>query len=477
MIILSIWSRFLFKYFFPVFLIYVLVSSVNPGFMGTDEYWTGITRYIPAQSSQLSTLVGTDDVKSPTQLWPLFMAAQGALKLGIENPFAQYQFVVVVLGLLSFFLVFGSFFAWRDSLSDLEMRILILLLGFYFAAPFALSRPMFESLAAPWLSWAGIFALKYDRQPKLRFLLFGIVAVTVSFLLRPQIGFCALIFLILPVLHRRFGDLVWAGLLGGLLFAVSGLPDLFLRGSWHFSLQALTNYNFEHGHEYGNQPWTFYPLMLLLMFWAPFVFHKVDKTWLVHYLKKYRALLIMSFLFVFLHSLFAQKFERFLIPLLPFILVLLTPWIASLWTHGHYKRLASAFAINLALWGAATFQPAQNNIIQMALFLDKNPQIKSIYRVNQSPEWIPTAFMKAGLFQFLEISEENLSTLSLSNCQDRVVLAANLEFLAASKPWTEEARFTVNWMEALAYRFNPKNNVRRTELTLWRSNACKENGS
>lgn len=185
MIILSIWSRFLFKYVLPVFLIYVLVTLINPGFMGTDEYWTGITRYIPAQSSQLSTLVGTDDVKSPTQLWPLFVTAQGALKLGIENPFAQYQFVVVVLGLLSFLLVFGSFYAWRESLSDLEMRILILLLGFYFAAPFALSRPMFESLAAPWLSWAGIFALKYDRQPKLNFLLFGIVAVTLSFLLRP----------------------------------------------------------------------------------------------------------------------------------------------------------------------------------------------------------------------------------------------------------------------------------------------------
>jgi hypothetical protein len=465
---------FLAKYVFGVFLLYVLVVAVNPGFMGTDEYWTGITRYIPAQSSQLTTLVSADDVKSPTQIWPMFIAAQGALRIGIENPFEQYHFVVIVLGLLNFLFVAGSFFALTKSLSDLESRILILLLGFYFAAPFALSRPMFESMAAPWLSWAGFFALRYDRRPTLTSLFLGAAAATVSFLLRPQVGFCSLIFLILPVIHKRWIDLLWVGLFGGFLFFISGLPDFVLRGDWHFSLRALAGYNFEHGHEYGDQPWTFYPLLLLALFWAPLIFHRVSSIWLFDYLKKYRSLLTMGLLFIFLHSLFAQKFERFLIPLLPLILVLLTPWIASLWENGHYKRLGSAILLNMALWGAASFQPAQDNIIKMALYLDKNPQIKSVYRIDQIPEWIPTAFIQNPQFQFLDISKQALEKLKL-NCQERIVLPTDLNILAMNKSWTIEAHFTVNWMESIAYRFNPNNNRRRTELTLWQSKECQQN--
>ena len=58
-------------------LLYLSVIAVNDGFMAHDEYWVGITRYIPAQSSTLNTLVAADDVKSPLQLLPMHAASAG----------------------------------------------------------------------------------------------------------------------------------------------------------------------------------------------------------------------------------------------------------------------------------------------------------------------------------------------------------------------------------------------------------------
>ena len=75
--------------------VYVLVVILNTGFIATDEYWDGITRYLPAQKATVSTLIKLDDVKSPLQILPMHMAAQLAYKMGIEAPFAQYHFVSV----------------------------------------------------------------------------------------------------------------------------------------------------------------------------------------------------------------------------------------------------------------------------------------------------------------------------------------------------------------------------------------------
>ena len=98
------------KIFLLGLLLYFSVLIVNDGFMALDEYWVGITRYIPAQSSSLMTLVAADDVKSPLQLLPMHAVAQAALSLGVTDPYWQYRCVLFVLGALSTLLCFFSFF-------------------------------------------------------------------------------------------------------------------------------------------------------------------------------------------------------------------------------------------------------------------------------------------------------------------------------------------------------------------------------
>lgn len=285
------------------FFIYVMVIILNDGFMALDEYFVGITRYIPAQTSSIEQLVGEDDVKSPLQIAPMYLVAQAAYSLGVESPYWQYRSVVSVLALLNFFLLAFAFhlFARTLVLKDSSRNFLILMFTFYFAGAFTFTRPMFESMGAPWLALATVFALRYDLQSRLKDLLWGVTCVSVAFVLRQQLGLCALVFLILPLLKKRGLDIVYAGALGLVLLLLSGVPDIWFRGEFHYSLKSILLYNIEHGKEYGNQSVLYYPALLFVISLCPFFFARYPKGFVREQIVKYRSVWIVLGLFVFLH--------------------------------------------------------------------------------------------------------------------------------------------------------------------------------
>lgn len=456
-----------------VILVYAMTIWLNHGFMGTDEYWTGITRYIPAQSADLEHLVGSDDVKSPLQLMPMHFVAQSALALGITSPFGQYKFVQVILGLCQFGLLLMGWSLWRRRLNSRQSEILLFLMGFYFAAPFAFTRPMFESMAAPWIFLAAYFADKYKEDSRISDALWGVACCSLAFALRPQSGICALVFPWLALEKKKAQDFLWMAAVGGLFLFLTGLPDYFLRGGWHFSVKNLILYNAQHGSEYGQQPWTYYPLMLLLLSFFPLLIQKglsLKSLW-----SQQKTTWIMLGLFIFAHSLFAQKFERFLIPIISLLFILMLPWLEKLIQNRSWKRLSVLVTLNGALWLAASFSPAQNNIIQMSLFLNQHPEIHRVFRYQETPEWIPESFIQKKQFEFVDLKEDTLRNLELA-CQDRAVISQGVLDLQPdllSKKWIVETRFSVNWIEWISYKLNPKNNVRRTELVLFAPTGCE----
>lgn len=456
-----------------VFLLYLSVLAVNDGFMALDEYWVGITRYIPAQSSSLMNLVAADDVKSPLQLLPMHIVAQAALSMGVVSPYWQYRSVIFVLGLISLVLLVFSFlkFSKINKFERIETNFLLLMLAFYFAAPFALTRPMFESVAASWLTLAAVFALKYDLDAKLSDLLWGVFFVSVSFVLRQQLGFCALVFMILPLLKKNMKHLLYAGSLGFLFFIISGVPDYFIRGKFHYSLLNLTFYNFEHGSDYGDRTLFFYPILIFITTFIPFFIKKYPENFLSHKAKQYRSLLMIVGLFIFLHSLFPQKWERFVISILPLLIFLIFPFLYYLQQNfSHNKvRLISLYAINGCLFVVASFFPAQKNLIEMSLYLNQHPEIKKIYRIAETPEWITEVFILNKQFQFIESDLQQLGTVNWSDCGNAVVIgqAQADKFKDLTKQLKLNDQFNVNLIERIAFKANPKNNLRRVQLSLY----------
>lgn len=458
--------------FVTMVFVYSVVLLFNDGFIALDEYFVGITRYIPAQSSSLVQLVQPDDVKSPLQLIPMHVVAQAALALGVQSPYWQYRVVIAALGFLSLFLLlFGiKKYSVVESLNKRQSAFVYLLFTFYFAAPFALTRPMFESVASPWLLIAAVYALSYDKTGQLRDLLWGVFFGSVAFCLRQQLGFCALVFVILPVLKKQFRHLGFAAVLGLLFFVLSGLPDLYLRGQFHYSLLNLTIYNYKHGSDYGNQSIFFYPVLIFVMCFVPFLIKRYPTEVWSGYWKKNRSLWLVVFLFVFLHSLFPQKWERFVISVIPILLLMVFPFLFYLQSQfaKNRLRLAALYAINFILFFIASFFPAQKNLIEMSRYLGQHPEIKFVHRVSGTPEWITEAFILNKQFSFVESSAEILNQVDWSDCSQALVLgqAQYNQYESWLSRLHLKAVFNVNLIEQWAFSLNPDKNLRRVQLKL-----------
>lgn len=155
------------------FLVYIATAVLNGGFMGTDEYWTGITRYIPAQEKNLQNMMLADDVKSPTQLMPLMGLSHLALQAGFLAPYEQYRFVQIFVGIFSTLLL-G--FCLLYFVPQEKHLIVFLSFTFYFAGAFAFTRPMFESMSAPWILLSALSLNSYFKQRHLRWVLYSVLA-------------------------------------------------------------------------------------------------------------------------------------------------------------------------------------------------------------------------------------------------------------------------------------------------------------
>lgn len=452
--------------------VYFLVVIFNTGFIATDEYWDGITRYLPAQNASLGTLIKPDDVKSPLQILPMHFAAQVAYKLGVESPFNQYHFVIFFWGLVGFALsALAALLLFRHQ-SELLAKIAILLLAFHFAAPGLLTRPMFEALAAPWIALACAFAFRYDQKTRWQDLLWGVFCASMAFTLRQQTGFCALVFVILPLLHKKPGQVLAAGLSGLGFFILSGIPDIFLRGSFHHSLRALAEYNFKYGSHYGNRPWYFFFPLIFVCMLVPWLIARYPEGFLKTYFRRYRSLYMILALFLLLHSLFANKFERFLISMIPVMLFLMVPLLAYFIENApRFKpRLVSLLAVNFLLWVPASFFPAQKNITDLVRFMDRHPEYVTVVNLDQSLEWLPDAFMRKPHYNLVPMDSAKFQESELASCETLIVVNAkayekNKDFLNAH--YTLLERLNVNVIEAVAYRLNPENNVRRSPLWVY----------
>lgn len=483
-------SRQRLVFLFLISLIPFLLSAFfNRGFLATDEYWTGIVRYIPAQNSSLNHLVFEDDVKSPVQILPMHLAAQAALKLGFEHPYHQYIFVVALLGILNSILLLSAAYAYytrrKSILSNSNLPIIgTLTLAFYFASPVAFTRPMFEAMSAPWLLWAAVFANRYwlsdksDAYLKNSFsdLALGTLAGAMAFMLRPQTGICCLVFVLLPILKKNLKDFLKISALGGALLILSGLPDLWLRGSWNHSLRQLIVYNFQHGSDYGHQPWWHYFPLLIVLTYMPFWIFKFssqksdspNKSWKSFFNSHLSSILLIT-LFVGEHMLFAQKFERFLIPIIPVLIIPFAELLTYLLVHFHEYRLRviSLLAINSLLWLATIFSIPQGNLIHIAEYLDHHPEIHLLVRYKNSLEWFPDVFIKAPQIQFLDKNtEEDVASVA---CPKWVVSLKSDEeqFLAKNQNLKVMQDFESGFMDAWAYKLNPKKNARRAPITLY----------
>jgi hypothetical protein len=103
-------------------------------------------------------------------------------------------------------------------------------------------------------------------------------------------------------------------------FAVQGVVDLFIWGRPFAEFRAYITYNITNAHNYPTGPWYNYFLVLAGILVPPvslFLMFGFFRSW-----KKYTMLFLPAFLFFAFHSIFPNKQERFILPMIPFVIIL-----------------------------------------------------------------------------------------------------------------------------------------------------------
>jgi len=104
------------------------------------------------------------------------------------------------------------------------------------------------------------------------------------------------------------------------VFAVQGVVDIFVWGKPFSEFTSYIKYNVDNAHNYPVGPWYNYFLVLAGILVPPvslFLMFGFFRSW-----KKYTILFLPAFLFFTFHSVFPNKQERFILPMIPFVIIL-----------------------------------------------------------------------------------------------------------------------------------------------------------
>jgi len=461
--------------------LYAVTAITNLGIVAIDDYASLMRYFLPAQDHSISGIAHATGFRSPVPVVAHFALARLALALGFVHPLSQLRFNLLVLGLLAFGLMAWAghrlFAGYEDADRRRHRTTFALLLGFYFLAPVVFTRPMIESLAAPWVLVAAAATAQYLREGERRWLVAGVVAVTIAATMRPQAGVVVLALPVVIAMRRRWADLAVFGAAALAGFMATGLIDLALVGGFHQSLRAYVRYNVSTSSTFGVAPWYRFILLFLGLSLPPvFLARYQGLDWRARY-QPLLPVVLMFGLFVAAHSAVPHKEERFAIPALPLFLVLLTPLaVHLLTTPGQRWRVALFALLNGVGLVVVVNSPPQQNVLRLAAWLDQRPGLGTVV-IAQPNILLPRAFVRHAVLWRTGPEAADSVLGRPMDCATVIVSLAESGFarrLAESPAHRQIARFTPGVLEAAVVWLNPRHNARRGPIVVFAVEGCSD---
>lgn len=301
-------------------------------------------------------------------------------------------------------------------------RLAGLLLAVTWIMPWLSVRNLTEMACLPLLILGFWQILKTDKpsQPFLTFLLAGFL-FGLSFDIRPQTALFILGAGVVILIRRKWKEL--AGLaLGSLLGVVLilGVIDYFLWGVPFAELFGYINVCYTEKDNYISLPWFDYFLVVMGLMIPPislFLFYGFLRTW-----KKYLMLFLPAFLFFLFHSIFPNKQERFILPFLPFFIMLGSigyyHYITGTRFFTYHRKLLKGswiffWIINLILLSVITVTYSKRSRVETMTYLSKYPDIRQILvaDADDSPDMCPLFYLGQWPHCWQELTNGNTAAL------------------------------------------------------------------
>ncbi|MCX6273277.1 MAG: glycosyltransferase family 39 protein, partial [Bacteroidetes bacterium] len=195
-----------------------------------------------------------------------------------------------------------------------------LLLAAVWFLPFFSVRNLVEIFCIPFLMAGLYLVIKQKKLPGLKnYILAGFI-IGIGFSVRFQtIVFAAGLFLAVLLYNRKAFLMLCLGYLASILLIQGGI-DMFIWGRPFAEFREYVSYNFVNASNYIVNSWYIYLLLITGILIPPislFLFFGFFRSW-----KKYPEMFLPALLFLLFHSIFPNKQERFIFPVIPFIIIL-----------------------------------------------------------------------------------------------------------------------------------------------------------
>jgi hypothetical protein len=271
--------------------------------------------------------------------------------IGITDP--QFKmFLVRLIHALFSLLIVTLGYRLTERLSDRNTaRFAGLLLAAYWFMPFFSVRNLVEIVCIPFLL-GGLWMIVNSENRKNQFsliLLAGFIA-GMAFSVRYQTSvFLAGIALALLLTKKIKPAIAFCLGVVTSVIIIQGIPDFFMWGYPFAEFIAYSSYNVAHKNEYITGDWYNYLAVLAGMLIPPFsllLFWGFLRTW-----KKHLLIFLPTFLFIVFHSLYPNKQERFIFPIIPFFVILgIIGWIEFYHKSAFWQKHKMIYKIIIILF-------------------------------------------------------------------------------------------------------------------------------
>jgi hypothetical protein len=408
-----------------------------------------------------------------------FVLFKVLIAFGLNDPQGQMIIVRLIHALYSLLVVvLGYRIAQRVSTEEIARKAGFML-ALFWALPFLGVRNLIEVICIPPLMAGFYYVLKSEEGRRNAFLAGACFAL--AFVFRYQTltasGFVGVVLLF----QRRFKDvlLVAAGFAVAAL-VVQGSADTFAWGYPFASFIEYVRYNATHGEDYTTGPWYNYILLILGALIPPVSFFFVYgffRNW-----RKTLLILIPVLVFFVLHSYFPNKQERFILPVLPLIIVLgMVGWEeyvrqSPFWSR-HRGLLRGLWAwfwtVNVVLLVLfSTYYGRRSRVEAMSALYGK--PVHGVIEVSGKVGFSQPPYYYAGVF-YQHVSEvandadlaHARGELDSGIIRDNIVIFYGDDELGRRVRWVEDglrmkltfiSRAEPSLMDYVFYRLNPRHN-------------------
>ena len=306
--------------------------------------------------------------------------------IGINDPqFKMFivRFLHAVFSLLTVILGYKITAKLYDKNSAKTVGLLLAILWFM---PFLSVRNLVEVTCIPFVLYGIWILISYKTNKIIFFSLFAGFVLGLAFSIRYQtIIFTGGVGLAL-LIQKKWKEAIGLGVGFAIsVFLIQGIIDIFIWGYPFAELNEYIRYNVENAYNYNIIAWYSYLLLILGILIPPvsfFLFYGFLRTWKKHFL-----IFLPTILFLVFHSYFPNKQERFILPIIPFIIILgIIGWNkfvekSKFWNRN--KKLLKAcwiffWTINLILLPVISTMYSKKARVESMVYLSKYENIKYI---------------------------------------------------------------------------------------------------